>query len=345
MAIELSIYATVYNNGYIINESINSLINALDQVGLSYEIIIIDNFSNDGTWEKIVSIAKGMDNIKLYRMRCSRGRGRNVALNLAQGRYALYVDLDCIFNKLFSDFIYEIHKILRDKEIWNNGYSLRDTCIRIGGWKDLNMCEDVELYCRAIKKGVHVYRVMIYGLYSNVRSNTPSQHGELRYSRGLLDRIMRTIRIRKDSIKGCRFNSAILAHLSKNLRTKIFNYIIASIWDIIVRDKFDLPKPYTNSIEYMYDNMHLVFPEDVGLPHENLLFIFNLASISWMGVRRKIIDILRKDEKIRIALLNNNIVVYRYEDILRKFLRDFARFREKIYYFRELRAGEIYGKI
>ena len=47
----ISIYATVYNNAYIVEQSITSLIKALPNFEENYELVIIDNFSTDGTWE------------------------------------------------------------------------------------------------------------------------------------------------------------------------------------------------------------------------------------------------------------------------------------------------------
>jgi len=67
----ISIYATVYNNAYIVEQSITSLIKALPNFEENYELVIVDNFSTDGTWEKLQKLKRPHPNIRLYRYRCS----------------------------------------------------------------------------------------------------------------------------------------------------------------------------------------------------------------------------------------------------------------------------------
>ena len=58
----ISIYATVYNNFSKVKESLNSIIKQFPDFSASFEFVIVDNYSNDGTWGYCKSLLK---NIKI----------------------------------------------------------------------------------------------------------------------------------------------------------------------------------------------------------------------------------------------------------------------------------------
>ena len=76
----ISIYGTVLNNGYVIEESIRSLAGVLPNFSERYELVIVDNYSTDGTWEKLLRLKREFKNLRLFRNKCSRSRGRDLAL-------------------------------------------------------------------------------------------------------------------------------------------------------------------------------------------------------------------------------------------------------------------------
>ena len=45
-----TIYATVYNNASVVESSLNSIIKQFPNFYTSFEFVIVDNYSNDGTW-------------------------------------------------------------------------------------------------------------------------------------------------------------------------------------------------------------------------------------------------------------------------------------------------------
>ena len=104
----ISIYATVYNNFSKVKESLNSIIKQFSDFSTSFEFVIVDNYSNDGTWEILQKFAKKYKNIKLIREHCSRGKGRAIAFNNTCGDYTFYVDLDTIYNNLLSKIVYKL---------------------------------------------------------------------------------------------------------------------------------------------------------------------------------------------------------------------------------------------
>jgi glycosyltransferase involved in cell wall biosynthesis len=56
----LSVYATVYNNGNIVYKSINSIINQFHDFDKRFEFIIVDNYSDDGTYEILCGFQKNI---------------------------------------------------------------------------------------------------------------------------------------------------------------------------------------------------------------------------------------------------------------------------------------------
>ena len=146
----INLYGTVYNNVNTVEASIKSVFNP------SYEITITDNYSNDGTWEKLNEIKKDY-NLKLYQYKASMGKGRDYALkHTIEGSYTAYFDLDNYYNSNF-------HKLLEygysnGKKTVSSLYSLmmlREPLIRKGGWKNLNTADDAEIFAR-IKSDYYV---------------------------------------------------------------------------------------------------------------------------------------------------------------------------------------------
>ena len=97
----LSLIGTVFNNGAVVEASLNSLITGLSDVLERYEIVIVDNFSTDFTYEKIVQLAKKHPQLKVYREHCNRGQGRQIALQNSSGHYVMPVDFDSIYSPEF----------------------------------------------------------------------------------------------------------------------------------------------------------------------------------------------------------------------------------------------------
>lgn len=185
----INLYATVYNNVTTIEESIKSIFDS------SYEITIVDNYSNDGTWEKLNYIKKDY-NLKLYQYKSSRGKGRDYALkHTTEGSYTAYFDLDNYYNSNF-------HKLL------NYGYSqgkktiaslyslmiLRDPLLGKGGWRNLYTAEDSEIFAR-IKSDYYVPAIPFINGYPSENNSESRYAKHFKY-------YVRRIRLGVDLIRG-----------------------------------------------------------------------------------------------------------------------------------------------
>lgn len=135
------IYGTVFNNVEWVEESVKSAWRP------DAEIVIVDSYSTDGTWEKLVKLRKDF-NLRVYRYKCSRGLGRDIALRKClEGSTVAQFDLDTVYNEAFHKVIdYGTSTGLR--VLAGTLVAKREDVIAKGGWRDLNYGEDVEMVSR-----------------------------------------------------------------------------------------------------------------------------------------------------------------------------------------------------
>lgn len=146
-----SICTTNYNTEDVIEACLNSIIPQIDED--NYEIIIVDNKSNDKSPEIIERYRTKFKNINLISIRCSRGKGRQIAFENSMGDYIIQIDCDTIYRHEFKKFIevYNKKKYTFCIQAHYCGIYPREILNKIGGWKDLNYAEDVDLWMRLIK--------------------------------------------------------------------------------------------------------------------------------------------------------------------------------------------------
>ena len=149
-----SLIGTVFNNANRVRGSIESMAAAMK--GLNYEIVVVDNYSSDGTYEKIRELSKEYP-IRIFRAKCSRGKGRKIAFENAKGEYIVYVDFDSIYN--IRMFRLAINTYLKwnqrgQKSLVGFGSQVHPRKILeiLGSWKDLNCSEDMDLLARLYAK-------------------------------------------------------------------------------------------------------------------------------------------------------------------------------------------------
>ena len=89
----VSIITPAYNTNQFIEECINSVIN---QTYKNWEMIIVDDFSNDNTRDKIEGLASKETRIKTIFLNSNVGaaNARNKALKVAKGKYIAFLDAD-----------------------------------------------------------------------------------------------------------------------------------------------------------------------------------------------------------------------------------------------------------
>jgi glycosyltransferase involved in cell wall biosynthesis len=155
-----SVCMTCFNESRTVRDSLNSL---LGQLGEDYEVVVVDNFSMDGTYEVLRDFEQA-HKVKVIRRRCSRGLGRQIALRNASGEYIIAnLDLDDIFLPVLEKVLTRYHEVAEgslmavfnfaaapnDQWVQNITIGPRDLISSLGGWRDLNVFEDWDIWNRA----------------------------------------------------------------------------------------------------------------------------------------------------------------------------------------------------
>lgn len=96
---KVSVIIPTYNRAHLIKQSVQSV---LEQSYQDFEIIIVDDGSNDGTDQVIRNLGKPEKIIYRYQENQGRSKARNNALQIATGQYITFLDSDDIYllNKL-----------------------------------------------------------------------------------------------------------------------------------------------------------------------------------------------------------------------------------------------------
>lgn len=149
-----------------VSHTLDSIVNQIDD---SFEVVVVDNFSNDGTQEILKEYAE-RHRIRLTLSKCTRGKGRQLAFENSSGAHIISnVEFD---NPLKPNLIQLVQSYQRSCEgsllfalsptatnAWGPaGISIMPRALveRLGGWRDIQIYEDTDLFARAA--GVGSYR-------------------------------------------------------------------------------------------------------------------------------------------------------------------------------------------
>lgn len=192
---KVSAYGTVYNNVESIRASLDSvLVLPID------ELVVVDNCSSDGTSKILAEYADKHKNVKVFRVKSTRGGGRQLAYRMTNGELVFSVDLDTVCSEPFREYISYLSRNYKNGEMWQPAnFCSRKTMDYVGEWKNLQGGEDGEFEARTVSKGIKLKRVPIpVGLDYVSRSG----HRESRYSKNSLGKYIRRGRTAIDIARG-----------------------------------------------------------------------------------------------------------------------------------------------
>lgn len=255
----ISIYGTVFNNANIVRKSLDSVISKLPDFREKFEMVIVDNYSTDGTYEILKEYQKRYSNIKIIQEKCTRGKGRAIAFDNTTGRYVLKIDFDTVYLEPFKSIVYNYKKI-KPNEIYPMFMMRRETMNAIGNWKNLNYAEDMELNANAISNGLKVYSIPCAFFENETQKNR-----EKRYSKGY-KYIKRQLKNYADMISGGGLNLLDLIYRHKN-HNKIKIILLYLFCKIINPKKFRHSKKYNNE-ELVYHNSLLISPKKLRIKNK-----------------------------------------------------------------------------
>lgn len=95
MTLDVSIIIVSFNTKALLHDCLESLMRSMKGNGVSYEIIVVDNVSTDGTREMI---KKKFPNVKtiLNTENAGFGKGNNQGIRIANGEYILLLNTDTV---------------------------------------------------------------------------------------------------------------------------------------------------------------------------------------------------------------------------------------------------------
>jgi glycosyltransferase involved in cell wall biosynthesis len=169
-----SICITNYNQGETIRESLESIVAQIDD---SFEIVVVDSLSTDDS-ARVLSEYASKGTIKLISKKCNRGKGRQIAFENSVGEYVLaHFDMDIYYNPKLIELLQVYHRKydglllrfdnLRDEGVASLMVAPRTLLTAIGGWRELQVGEDWELWRRAWEQ--RAYRWTEVDLGRNMR--------------------------------------------------------------------------------------------------------------------------------------------------------------------------------
>lgn len=231
--VEFSVCATTYNNASRLRICLDSIIDAL--ADSDFEIVIVDNYSTDGTYEIIQDYARRYCNIKVFRFKCSRGLGRQLAFKNSSGRYIITIDTDTEYHsKKFRRFLVSYMKTeLKDSKAvkfwgssgWSSlGIHPRRLVEKVDGWRDYNVGEDTDFLARLCKIGSLVFLPINMEVNEPYRDSRRGPTAALRFS---------------SIVREKRYFQALLQQARRALKNMIDEYCTQdlTIYKLVLRHK------------------------------------------------------------------------------------------------------------
>jgi glycosyltransferase involved in cell wall biosynthesis len=254
-----SLVGTSYNTVQTVRPCLLSIINHLETNDI--ELVVCDSFSTDGTPEAIREFRPFFKRLKVISQRCSRGKGRQVAFEHSTGTYIIQFDLDAFYNEGLVK-LFEWHK----KEspdyaiIAGNSIYPRNLIERVGGWRDLNWSEDLDIWIRLTLTG----QCKWYGYETNYNTHLTSRKNKQKH---ILFRIKGMHRNLRD-VMALHRTSLTIGVRKYGLNPTIFLFLISKFSSFAVRNVVDVRRYSRKSII----DKNLI---DLGLSGEKFVWYSN----------------------------------------------------------------------
>lgn len=243
-----------YDDSKTLTRSIDSIL-PLSKVR-NIEVVVVDNVSNDGSGQLLMQFSS-RGQIKYISRKCSRGLGRQIAFENSSGDYILAcMDCDDEFVAENIDRLIEVYQqkhrglVMMTKKTKKNEMEAsnitiapRDLIVEIGGWRDINWCEDWDFWARAAAVGKYAFEEYPYS-YPPHKSITV----RVRRNTSLLRRLVTRYNKYKDACKIGRppFGENERVSLSQRIM-----YALARITLLLSRKKLSsVPNPWFTDAVY-----------------------------------------------------------------------------------------------
>ena len=287
--VEYSFLSTLYNNADRLKVCLDSIINA--SANLDFEIVIVDNYSTDGSFEILKDYTSLYSNIKVLRRKCCRGLGRQIAFKNSKGRYLITIDMDTEYlsGKLHRFLLAHKKSKIKDMYALKTWGSLclypRHIVEKAGGWRDYNIGEDMDILTRLFL--AHLIIFMPVNLELNEpyidrqEKETPLRmlevfRRERRYAEGL-NQIIRTLKNKVDFYCSLGYTLRKLVVRHRYMQIKLYKtffagilMLISKIVNIFSGRQITYADPNLSNVHYVFYKSikNMVNPSEFGLEAE-----------------------------------------------------------------------------
>lgn len=147
-----------------LEESVRSVVNVVDE---RFEIIIIDAGSTDGSLDILDKLDKEFENIRIIKLPASKsrnlGKDRDISIRMSKGKYIIsHVDCDDTYDERIVGLAEAYNQI--DEQVnfrfgMSGGHvtiARRDFLIDIGGYRNIQASEDIDLWLRMMAGGGYI---------------------------------------------------------------------------------------------------------------------------------------------------------------------------------------------
>jgi glycosyltransferase involved in cell wall biosynthesis len=185
-----SLCITHFNNAPTVRRALDSVISQIDD---RFEIVVVDNYSNDGSREILEEYLRAGKITRLVERRSSRGMGRQTAVENSNGQYIIAdMDMDDEFRPELDSLLRFYHAkceggilaVVADlKAAWSKNVTIGPRVLiqELGGWPDLQAYEDSNLWGRAALKGRYFWTNFSLVLSVGEHSDRKKALGNLKF--------------------------------------------------------------------------------------------------------------------------------------------------------------------
>ena len=134
----------------LLEDSINSIASIGDETGLSYSIMVLNNSHYPISAASLEGVMKQNRDIRvIHNPHVSRGSLKNQAIREIKTDYIVMFDPEKEYDISFADLLYSFVRRREKRMLFSDVVIMPwDIIHDVGGWNDLNISEDINLFSR-----------------------------------------------------------------------------------------------------------------------------------------------------------------------------------------------------
>lgn len=186
---EISVVVPVYNSVNCLDELVRRLTAEMDRMGRRHEIILVNDGSQDGSWEKICTLTQQYGALRGVGLRRNFGQDNAIMAGLAKARGDIVVVMDDDLQHDPAD----VEKLINTVEAGNDVCYANFRSKNQKWWKNAGSWFNDKVANLVIGKPSHVYLSPFKAISRAVVREVVEYEGPFPYIDGLLFRVTRSI--------------------------------------------------------------------------------------------------------------------------------------------------------